>query len=169
MKKYGITISGFIFILLFVVAVSGCISADNSTKHYDNGNISFDYPASMSVKQENSSHPFNVNINNNQWTSGVQIAPRELNSRITLDSILSSYVNGTNPGQLIQFTINGKTAYNVTTKNQDGTTSYATMIDLGSSVLVVQPTTETKGAHNPTSTDSYKAYELVLRTLQINS
>jgi len=165
-------ISGLLFILIFIVAVSGCTSTDNSTKHYDNGNISFDYPTSMSVKQENTSVPFHLNIHNNQWSSGVQITPSNSNPNHRMTTIgerLNASVNGSGgtTGQFTQLTIDGKLAYNITHKNQDGTTSYTTLIDLGTIFLTIQPTTETS-IKDQTTSNSYKAYELIVKTMKIN-
>lgn len=166
MKSKDIKLAGLITVFVLVVAISGC-TANNSTKHFDNGNISFDYPTEMSVKQENNSHPFNLNIHDNQWVSGVQISTIELNSRITLDKIVNGSVNDSNQRQVTQLTVGGKTAYNVTSKNQDNSFYYATIIDLGSNAVVIKPTIESSGASNPTNTNSYKAYSLIVKTVQI--
>jgi uncharacterized protein YceK len=45
MKKAEIP---FLGILLIVIAISGCTSI--TTKHFDNGTLSFDYPANLTVK-----------------------------------------------------------------------------------------------------------------------
>lgn len=171
MKLREIELCGLISVLVLIIAVSGCTSGDNSTKHYDNGNISFDYPSSMSVKQENSSRPFHLNIHNNQWSSGVQITPSNPDPnyrKITIEEKLNASVNGSGgtSGQFTQLTIDGKPAYNITHKNQDGSTSYTTLIDLGTIILTIQPTTETS-VKDQTTSDSYKAYDLIVKTIKI--
>ncbi len=55
-----------LFLLLLVAAVSGCTSTvSNTTKHFDNGVVAFDYPSNMEVTEQGTPSIWSININQN--------------------------------------------------------------------------------------------------------
>ena len=132
--------------------------------------LSFDYPADMTAKQENGSET--INVNNPTTYAGVMISTQELQSNETFESYLNTAKEtwiATNPSytynQSKKFLIQGKSAYNISTINQDGSKGISTDIDLTDRVLIIQPSIDAN-AQDQTTTEDYKAYMLILNTLQ---
>jgi hypothetical protein len=161
-------ILGVIGLFLIIVMASGCTSTTD-TKHFDNNMISFDYPADMTVTQQSSKDPISI-INNNYDGASVDII--SLRSNETFESYLNrihdSWIHDNSPDTYTQsekFIIQGKTAYNITTINQDGSQAFSTYIDMGNQVLQIQPNIAS-GVKDQKTTVDYKVYETILNTLK---
>ena len=64
-----------------------------------------------------------------------------------------------------KFIIQGKTAYNITNINQDGSQAFSTYIDMGNQILDIQPNIAS-GVKDQKTTVDYKVYETILNTLK---
>jgi hypothetical protein len=163
--------SGIIFLvilsILMVVAVSGCTDSStisNKTKHFDNGMFSFDYPADHELIGGNNSGSISVALFNNP---GVLISSESFSPE-TFDV----YVNDKAGAVSIiskKFTVDGKDAYNTSYTFPEGEPSINTYIYLGNgTALIITPQYKYKvNTTDPTSTDSYKTYTMILNTLKI--
>jgi hypothetical protein len=168
LKDAKILILGLIGILVFVVAASGCTSSTtNETKKYDNGIISFDYPANMNVEQNSSTIPYEINIQS--MPSGVSVFQSFFKETFAsyFEIFKTNLANDNNKLlKVTKFSIDGNPAYNLTLKDQNGTISYTTLIKLKTSIIQVSPYKTSNGQDQKT-TESYKAYDLILKTLKI--
>lgn len=158
MKNSTIVILLFIGLIVFI---SGCTSS-NSTQHFDNGFISFDYPADMDVKEDNSTSTHTVTISKGM-SSGASVSTY----KFFFDQTFDSYANQDTGVQkhLTKFTIDGRAAYNITTTNEGGSESYSTIVDVGNGALIISADIESN-TKNQTTTDSYKAYSTIVQTLK---
>jgi PBP1b-binding outer membrane lipoprotein LpoB len=175
---------GLILILaVFIIgSVAEYLSYNSATKYFDNGKISFNYPASMNVTDEllNNSKtitiyksPNPIMIYKSPGAGGTTINIHNygiLANNKTFDDYItkniSSYSNQTNISN--KFTIDGRSAYNITIKNRDGSIGIITSIDLGNNTVLYITTFNESNAQNQTLTDSYKAYTMIVQSIKIN-
>lgn len=155
------TIYVLLGIFVIIVAVSGCTDS-NSTKQFDNGKVSFDYPADMTVKEENNSMTESILITKGT-TAGVSIHTNQL-----IAETFDEFVNKDEgiKKQLTKFTLNGKNAYNITYENMDGSTTKYTRVDDGDKVYTISPYIVPANT-NLEDTESYKAYQIVVNNFKI--
>jgi hypothetical protein len=148
---------------------SGCTSTTD-TKLFDNSMISFEYPADMTA-QQNPENQGTISIVNNNY-EGASIQTLSLDGNETFESFLNTrketWIHDNSPDTYTQsekFLIQGKSAYNVTTTNQDGSQGISTYIDMNNQVLQIQPNIAS-GEKDQKTTVDYKVYEMILNTLK---
>lgn len=154
-----------LIIAVVVIGIYGFINSDfNSTKHFDNGVVAFDYPSNMEVEDhgiggitllDGSTTMLNMAIINNT-------AP-EANYTIVNDNNLK-YFN--HPGLIvIKKTINGRTAYDFSQRSGDST-YYYTFIDIGTGQIQIFPASDPQ-LKDQKDTRYYKTYQMVVNSFHV--
>lgn len=149
-----------LILILAVVGISGCTNfTSNSTKHFDNGTIAFDYPNNLTI---------------NKTTDGIGLIDNSGNTFVYLGLALGSkedfeknWVTNPPSGTVVTpTTISGKKAYSIEGL-YSGSYNYGTGVDLGDKYLVIITFVKNNTA-NPEESFEYKTYKMVIDSLKIN-
>ena len=160
---------GMIGLLLVVIMVSGCTdSVSQTTKHFDNGVIAFDYPSNMVIED----HGIDGIFVKDGSTTEISMLIKNYNTSDSNHTILSDnnikYLDpNTNATKKI---ISGRTAYDVVTKsigkNGETITSYSTFIDIGTGQMDISPSFESN-INDQKDTSFYKTYQVVVNSFHV--
>ena len=160
---------GMIGLLLVVIMVSGCTdSVSQTTKHFDNGVIAFDYPSNMEVVD----HGINGIFVKDGSITEVSMLIKNYNTSDSNHTILSDnnikYLDpNTNATKKI---ISGRTAYDLVTKsigkNGGAITSYSTYIDIGTGQMDISPSFESN-INDQKDSPFYKTYQMIINSFQV--
>ena len=170
MKLKWKTIILILVLILVITGLSGCItsSVSNTTKHFDNGVVAFDYPSNMVIVD----HGINGIFVKDGSTTEVSMLIKNYNTSDSNHTILSDnnikYLDpNTNATKKI---INGRTAYDVVTKsigkNREIITSYSTFIDIGTGQMDISPSFESN-INDQTDSPFYKTYQMVINSFHV--
>ena len=150
----------FIIILIgVIVVISGCIdSVSESTKHFDNGVIAFDYPSNMKVVDHGS---YFVTV----YYGSDQILNTAGSNKTQYNDIELELKHNPNPNFIItKTTINGRTVYNITENN--GNKYYFAFIDIGTGYIQVLPGFD-NSVQDQKGTIYYKTYQVILNSFKV--
>ncbi|MGB7969324.1 MAG: hypothetical protein WCF28_07105 [Methanobacterium sp.] len=146
---------------VIVIGISGCASISNSTKHFDNGVVSFDYPSNMEV--------VDYGIGGISIVDGSTTMVRIIITNYTASNAKYSIINDNNLKSLNQTglkvtkeTINGKTAYDCIQQSGNRTTYY-TYIDIDNGQAQIIPS-QYLDNRNQKDTSFYKTYQVVVNS-----
>ena len=156
MKIKYLSFIGILLIISLVIAISGCTDfVSNSTKHFDNGVIAFDYPSNMEVVDHGSYY--------------VTVFRDSEAMVLTSTSNYQSMKYSMNPnpkyGTCTKTTINGRIAYNITDKNGNNY-NYCTMIDMGTGYIQILPEAD-PNVQDQKNTAFYKTYQVIVNSFQV--
>ncbi|MBZ2166452.1 hypothetical protein [Methanobacterium spitsbergense] len=160
---------GIIGLLLVVIMVSGCTdSVSQTTKHFDNGVIAFDYPSNMVIEDHGI---YGIFVKDGS-TIEVSMLIKNYNTSNSNYTILSDnnikYLDpNTNATKKI---ISGRTAYDLVSKsigkNGETITSYSTFIDIGTGQMDISPSFESN-INDQKDTSFYKTYQMIVNSFQV--
>ena len=160
---------GMIGLLLAVIMVSGCTdSVSQTTKHFDNGVIAFDYPSNMVIED----HGIKGIFVKDGSTTEVSMLIKNYNTSDSNHTILSDknikYLDPTM--NVTKKIISGRTAYDVVAKsigkNGETITSYSTFIDIGTGQMDISPSFESN-INDQKDTTFYKTYQMIINSFQV--
>lgn len=141
-----------------IVTISGCIdSVSESTKHFDNGVIAFDYPSNMEVV-DHGSYFVTVYYGSNQMLNTAESNKTKYNN---MDLVLKQ--SNPNP-KITKTTINGRTVYNMTEVR--GNKYYFAFIDIGTGYIQILPGFD-NSVQDQKGTIYYKTYQVILNSFKI--
>jgi hypothetical protein len=148
---------------VIIIGISGCDSVSNSTKHFDNGVVAFDYPSNMEVKDHGIGGISIVDGSKTMVTMSItNYTVSDAKYRIFTDKNMKTL---NNTGLTVtKKTINGNTAYDFIQQSGNRTTYY-TYINIGSGQLQIFPS-QYLDNEDERQTDFYKTYHVVVNSLQ---
>ena len=160
MKKI-LPILALILVIAFVGIFEWNSMASETTKHFDNGIVAFDYPANLNV-DINNSKLWKIDVNDGWYVSCIiELRDYPYNtSNYTFDKY---FKNNYYVGEIIEAnktTISGKPAYNLTTKGPGGQIIYGTYIDTGNGIIFIGPYDNGDAAN-------YNVYKTIVNSFQI--
>jgi hypothetical protein len=147
---------------VIIIGISGCDSVSNSTKHFDNGVVAFDYPSNMAVEdygiggisvKDGSKTMVRMSITN-------YTVP---NAKYRIFSDNNMKTRNTTGLTVTKKTINGNTAYEFIQRSGNRTTYY-TFINIDSGQLQIFPS-QYLDNEDQRETDFYKTYQVVVNSL----
>lgn len=151
-----------VFVLgVIIIGISGCDSVSNSTKHFDNGVVAFDYPSNMAVEdygiggisvKDGSTTMVHMAITNYTVSNAKY--------RIFTDKNMKS-LNQTGL-TVTKKTINGNTAYDFIQRSGNRT-SYYTYIDIDSGQVQIVPS-QYLDDEDQRETSFYKTYQVIVNS-----
>lgn len=159
-----------VLVVIFgVVIISGCIdSVSNSTKHFDNGVVAFDYPSNMVIEDHGNDGIFVKDGS----TTEVSMLIKNYNTSNSNNTILNdNNIKYLDPNiNVTKKTISGKTEYDLISKsigkNGETITSYSTLIDIGTGQMDISPSFESN-IHDQKDTPFYKTYQIIINSFQV--
>ena len=148
---------------VIIIGISGCDSVSNSTKHFDNGVVAFDYPSNMEVEdygiggisiKDGSTTMLHMAITN--YTAS--------NAKYSIFSDKNLKSNNQTGLTVTKYTINGRTAYNFTQQSGDRI-SYYTYINIDNGQVQIYPS-QYLDDRNQKDTSFYKTYQVVVNSFK---
>lgn len=156
-------------VILGVVGISGCTdSVSNSTKHFDNGVVAFDYPSNMVIED----HGNNGIFVKDGSTTEVSMLINNHNTSNSNHTILSdNNIQYLDPNvNVTKKIISGKTGYDLISKsigkNGETITSYSTFIDIGTGQMDISPSFESN-INDQKDSEFYRTYQMIVNSFQV--
>lgn len=160
-----------LIIVVVIITVIGVITLTSSaTNHFENNKLSFNYPISMGVKDDNSTGYEMITVS--KGSSGVLLVTSNYSYGKDFEGSVKAryaYNNTSTQANLTKFTIDGRTAYNISFKDPSGQTLNSTIVDMGNGKLLSITQIVQAGSQNQFLTESYKAYSMIVQSLGINN
>ncbi len=154
-----------ILALILVIAIVGIFGynsmASETTKHFDNGIVAFDYPANLNV-DINNSKLWKIDVNDGWYVSCI-IEFRDYHYNTSNYTFDKYFKNNYYVGEVIEAnktTISGKPVYNLTTKGPGGQIIYGTYIDTGNGIIFIGP-------YDNSDKTNYNVYKTIVNSFQI--